>query len=88
MLFKRLGNKKAIGVAYNNLGNTLFGLYRGMKEDKSVFKCSLSVDEVIKKGIKNNTTRFLKGYSCKAAAIKVVKRGNSKVNKIILFFLK
>jgi len=49
-LFKRLGNKKAIGVAYNNLGNTIFALHREMKQEKAFVKCGLTMDELIKKG--------------------------------------
>ena len=32
-LFRRLDNKKAIGIACNNLGNTMMGMYQEMTRD-------------------------------------------------------
>jgi len=52
-LFQRLGNKKAIGIASNNLGNTMLAAYRLMRDDPSVTElCGLSRREVIGKGTK------------------------------------
>ncbi|CAB9503300.1 expressed unknown protein [Seminavis robusta] len=49
-LFKRLGNKKAIGVACNNLGNTLLAAYRTLKATKQKRICGFKKKEIIAKG--------------------------------------
>lgn len=50
-LFKRMNNQKAIGVAYNNLGNTLFLLFKEMKNDGVNSKYGLELRDVIRQGI-------------------------------------
>ncbi len=49
-LFKRMGNKKAIGVACNNLGNTMLAMYREMQNEKVAFKFGVTRQEIIAKG--------------------------------------
>lgn len=49
-LFKRLGNTKAIGVACNNLGNTLLAAYRTLKATKEKRICGFKKREIIAKG--------------------------------------
>ena len=49
-LFKRLGNKKAIGVACNNLGNTLLAAYRTLKATKEKRICGFKKREIIARG--------------------------------------
>lgn len=49
-LFKRLGNTKAIGVACNNLGNTLLAAYRVLKKTKEKRICGFKKREIIAKG--------------------------------------
>mmetsp|Transcript_30884 Transcript_30884/g.92555 ORF Transcript_30884/g.92555 Transcript_30884/m.92555 type:complete len:1871 (-) Transcript_30884:814-6426(-) len=50
-LFRSLGNKKAIGVASNNLGNCMLTMYRMIKEDKSLEAiCGLSKGDMLAKG--------------------------------------
>ena len=49
-LFGRLGNKKAMAVASNNLGNTMLAFYRTMKATKKGNMCGLSEKEIVAKG--------------------------------------
>jgi hypothetical protein len=49
-LFKRLGNKKAVGVACNNLGNTMLAMYREMQEERVVSIFGVSRKEIITEG--------------------------------------
>ena len=46
-LFKRLDNKKAVGVANNNLGNTMLAMYRTMKGTGVETFCGLTRPEVL-----------------------------------------
>ena len=48
-LFKRLDNRKAIGVALNNLGNILLIMYREMKADGLYHKYGLDMQDVIER---------------------------------------
>lgn len=50
-LFKRLGNKKAIAVASNNLGNTMLGMYRELKGSKAERLCNLRKKDIVRIGI-------------------------------------
>jgi len=50
-LFKRLGNKKAIGVTSNNLGNTLLGMYRELQIRKGEKLCGLRKKDMVRMGI-------------------------------------
>lgn len=50
-LFHRLDNKKAVGIASNNMGNTLFGIYCEMQSNELDVLYGLTRDEVIKQGI-------------------------------------
>ncbi|CAB9506473.1 expressed unknown protein [Seminavis robusta] len=50
-LFKRLGNKKAMGVAYNNLGNTMLAMYRTAKGTGAGLYCGLTHTEIVLKGM-------------------------------------
>jgi hypothetical protein len=49
-LFMRLENKKAIGIASNNLGNTMLAMYLAMKELHLEEFCGLTSKEIIGKG--------------------------------------
>jgi hypothetical protein len=49
-LFKRLDNKKAIGVASNNLGNTMLAIYREMKSENLESKFGVTQKDIIVKG--------------------------------------
>ncbi|KAI2498817.1 hypothetical protein MHU86_15670 [Fragilaria crotonensis] len=49
-LFTKLRNEKAIGVANNNLGNTMLSMYRTMKATKTSDICGFSRSEVISLG--------------------------------------
>jgi hypothetical protein len=51
-LFTKLNNDKAIGVANNNLGNTMLAIYRTMKKTRAPSICGLSQSEVVINGIK------------------------------------
>jgi hypothetical protein len=46
-LFRRLGNKKAVAVVSNNLGNTLLAMYREMKMMENDRLCGLTKQEII-----------------------------------------
>lgn len=50
-LFTRLDNKKAMGVANSNLGNTMLTLYRTMKNTGQDHVCGLSEREIIGEGM-------------------------------------
>eukprot|EP00934_Nitzschia_sp_Nitz4_P004295 Nitzschia sp. Nitz4//scaffold3_size479765//268429//273580//NITZ4_000112-RA/size479765-snap-gene-1.403-mRNA-1//-1//CDS//3329550794//4285//frame0 len=50
-LFRRLGNKKATGIACNNLGNVLMGMYQEMKRDGLDMLAGLSRRKLIAEGI-------------------------------------
>ena len=50
-LFKRLDNKKAVGVANNNLGNTMLAMYRMMKLTAVERYCGMTRREVVLKGM-------------------------------------
>ncbi|CAJ1915438.1 unnamed protein product [Cylindrotheca closterium] len=50
-LFKRLGNKKAIAVASNNLANTLLGMYRELKASHKDKLCGLRKKDMVRLGI-------------------------------------
>lgn len=50
-LFTRLDNKKAMGVANNNLGNTMLTLYRTVKDTGDSHVCGFGVREIIGKGM-------------------------------------
>lgn len=50
-LFKRLGNKKAIAVASNNLANTLLGMYRELKGSNGEKLCGLRKKDMVRIGI-------------------------------------
>jgi len=50
-LFRRLDNKKAIGIASNNIGNILLGIYREMKASKLDRLYGLTTSEVVAQGI-------------------------------------
>lgn len=50
-LFRRLGNKKAIGVACNNLGNTTMGMYQEMTKENLDQLCGLTRRQLVAKGI-------------------------------------
>jgi hypothetical protein len=52
-LFRRLGNKKAIGIACNNLGNILLGIYREMTSAKLDRLYGLTRKDVVAQGIAN-----------------------------------
>lgn len=50
-LFRRLDNKKAIGIACNNLGNIMLGIYQEMvQEDFDTF-AGLTIRQVVTRGI-------------------------------------
>lgn len=50
-LFTRLDNKKAIGVALNNLGNTMLGMYRMLEDSEEEKICGFTKAEIVTKGI-------------------------------------
>eukprot|EP00339_Tiarina_fusa_P022444 CAMPEP_0117003474 /NCGR_PEP_ID=MMETSP0472-20121206/4778_1 /TAXON_ID=693140 ORGANISM="Tiarina fusus, Strain LIS" /NCGR_SAMPLE_ID=MMETSP0472 /ASSEMBLY_ACC=CAM_ASM_000603 /LENGTH=358 /DNA_ID=CAMNT_0004704127 /DNA_START=68 /DNA_END=1140 /DNA_ORIENTATION=+ len=50
-LFKRLDNKKAIGIASNNLGNTMLAIYREMELEGLKEVAGLSKKKVLVKGV-------------------------------------
>ena len=50
-LFNRLDNKKAIGIASNNLGNTMLAMYREMQLEGKHEIAGLSKKKVVVKGI-------------------------------------
>ena len=50
-LFKRLNNKKAMGVAYNNLGNTMLAMYRTVKDTGAEHYCGLTPSAIALKGM-------------------------------------
>ncbi|KAL3924455.1 MAG: hypothetical protein SGILL_001036 [Bacillariaceae sp.] len=50
-LFRRLDNKKAIGIASNNLGNMLLAIYREMTAAKLDKLYGLTRDDIVKQGI-------------------------------------
>jgi hypothetical protein len=50
-LFKRLDNKKAIGIASNNLGNAMLAIYREMELENLHEVAGLSKKKVLVKGI-------------------------------------
>jgi hypothetical protein len=50
-LFRRLDNKKAVGIASNNIGNTLFGIYCEMQANDLDELYGLTRDEVVTQGI-------------------------------------
>jgi hypothetical protein len=50
-LFRRLDNKKAIGIASNNLGNTLLGIYREMTASKLQRLYGLTKRDIVSLGI-------------------------------------
>jgi hypothetical protein len=50
-LFKRLDNKKAIGIASNNLGNTMLAMYKEWKDDDPSRAFGLTKKQIVTKGI-------------------------------------
>lgn len=50
-LFTKLNNEKAIGIANNNLGNTMLSMYRTMKKTTAIEICGLTQVEVIANGV-------------------------------------
>lgn len=50
-LFRRLDNKKAIGIACNNLGNTMMGMYQEMMKEKLDRLAGLTKRQLVIKGI-------------------------------------
>lgn len=50
-LFRRLDNKKAVGIASNNIGNTLLAIYCEMQSGQLDELYGLKRDEVVKQGI-------------------------------------
>jgi len=64
LLFNRLNNQKAIGVASNNLGNILLVIYRTLKHLKRNTFNGLSLDTIIKTG----TSNYLKAITLGEAA--------------------
>ena len=42
----------SVGVAYNNLGNTLMIMYRQLRTERAVTKCGLSLADIMAKGTK------------------------------------
>ena len=46
-LFRKLRNKKAIGIASNNLGNTMLTMYRSLKSTGSESMCGMSKGEIV-----------------------------------------
>jgi len=50
-LFRRLDNKKAIGIACNNLGNTMMGMYQEMTKDNLQKLAGLTRRQLVVKGI-------------------------------------
>ena len=50
-LFRRLGNKKAIGIASNNMGNILLAIYRDMNAAKLDKLYGLSREDIVAQGI-------------------------------------
>jgi hypothetical protein len=46
-LFRRLGNKKAVAVVSNNLGNTMLAMYREMKSSREEKHCGLTMHQII-----------------------------------------
>ena len=49
-LFTKLGNRKAMGIANNNLGNTMLTMYRTMKKTGAPTLCGMTRELVIEKG--------------------------------------
>lgn len=52
-LFKRLGNKKAVAIASNNLGNTMLAMYRDMAELGIDKHGGLTRKQIIRKGTRH-----------------------------------
>lgn len=50
-LFRRLNNKKAIGIACNNLGNTMMGMFQEMAEEKLEKLGGITSKQLVSKGI-------------------------------------
>jgi hypothetical protein len=50
-LFKRLDNQKAIGIASNNLGNTMLGIYQEMKANNLDSIGGLTKSQLVTRGI-------------------------------------
>ena len=50
VLFKKLDNRKAIGIANNNLGNVMLTLYRAMKKTGAPTLCDMTRKKIIQKG--------------------------------------
>lgn len=50
-LFRRLDNKKAIGIACNNLGNTMMGMYQEMTKENIQKIAGLTKRQLVAKGI-------------------------------------
>jgi hypothetical protein len=50
-LFKRLGNKKAVGIANNNLGNVVFAMYNQMITNKQKRIGGLTRQQIVKNGM-------------------------------------
>lgn len=50
-LFKRLGNKKAVGIANNNLGNVVFAMYQQMKANKQHRIGGMTRLQIVKSGV-------------------------------------
>jgi hypothetical protein len=50
-LFRRLDNKKAIGIACNNLGNTMMGMYHEMTKENIPKMAGLTKRQLVTKGI-------------------------------------
>ena len=51
-LFKRLDNRKAVGVASNNLGNVMLAMYRRMKSTNEKVICGLTMKSIVTRGLK------------------------------------
>jgi hypothetical protein len=50
-LFTRLGNKKAVGIANNNLGNVVFAMYQQMKTNKQQRVGGVTKMQLVKNGV-------------------------------------
>ena len=50
MLFNKLDNRKAIGIANNNLGNVMLTMYRTMKKTSAPTLCGMSLQRIIMGG--------------------------------------
>ena len=51
ILFTKLQNEKAIGIANNNLGNTMLSIYRTMKKTSAPSMNGLDIGKVVERGV-------------------------------------